>query len=66
MIACNLETCKEKYIGESERTLKDIISEHVGYIRTNKGQNGTSHGHPGSYYHYVQKVHNFHDVHTTY
>ena len=36
MIACNLETCKDKYIGESERTLKDRISEHVGYIRTKK------------------------------
>ena len=36
MIECNLETCKEKYIGESERTLKDRISEHVGYIRTKK------------------------------
>ena len=36
MIECNLETCKEKYIGESERTLKDRISEHIGYIRTKK------------------------------
>ena len=29
MIECNIP---KKYIGESERTLKDKISEHIGYI----------------------------------
>ena len=36
MIECNIENCKKRYIGESERMLKDRISEHVGYIRTKK------------------------------
>ena len=34
LIECS--KCKLRYIGESERELKDRISEHVGYIRTNK------------------------------
>jgi hypothetical protein len=36
MIQCNIPQCSKKYIGESERTLKDRISEHIGYIRTGK------------------------------
>ena len=36
LIQCTKERCNLKYIGESERELKDRISEHVGYIRTNK------------------------------
>ena len=36
IIECNLETCKKKHIGESERTLKDRISELVSYILTKK------------------------------
>ena len=36
MIQCNIPQCNKKYIGESERTLKDRISEHIGYIRTGK------------------------------
>ena len=36
MIECNIDKCKQRYIGESERTLKDRISEHIGYIRTKK------------------------------
>ena len=42
MIECNIENCKKRYIGESERTLKDRISEHIGYVRTNK--HGTTTG----------------------
>ena len=39
MIICKKETCKLKYIGESERSIKDRISEHITYIRTkNKSQ----------------------------
>ena len=33
------ENCNLKYIGESERSIKDRISEHITYIRTkNKSQ----------------------------
>ena len=39
MISCQKENCLQNYIGESERKLKDRISEHIGYIRTrNKTQ----------------------------
>ena len=34
MIECNLTKCNHKYVGESERSLKDRISEHIGYIKT--------------------------------
>ena len=33
MIECNLDICKKRYVGQSERHLKDRISEHMGYIR---------------------------------
>ena len=33
MIECNLDKCKQRYIGESERRLTLRISEHLGYIR---------------------------------
>ena len=36
MIECNLPRCKQKYIGESERSLRDRISEHIGYVKTKK------------------------------
>ena len=36
MIECNIDECKQRYIGESERIPKDRISEHIGYIRTRK------------------------------
>ena len=50
MIERNIDKCKQRYIGESERTLKDRISEHIGYIRTKKidkttGQHFYSPGH---------------------
>jgi hypothetical protein len=44
MLICEKENCKQKtgytnrYIGETERTLKDRISEHIGYINTNKSK----------------------------
>ena len=41
MIECNLPNCKKRYIGESNRTLKDRISEHVGYIRTKNTEKST-------------------------
>ena len=36
MIECNIEHCKGRYIGETERSLKDRIAEHIGYIRTHR------------------------------
>ena len=36
MIECNITNCKKRYIGESEITLKDRLSEHIGYVRTKK------------------------------
>ena len=41
MIECNLPNCKNRYIWESNRTLKDRISGHVGYIRTKKTEKST-------------------------
>ena len=43
MISCQKENCLQNYIGESERTLKDRISEHIGYIRTKKHNQATGH-----------------------
>jgi hypothetical protein len=41
MISCQKENCLQSYIGESERKLKDRISEHIGYIRTKKHNQAT-------------------------
>ena len=44
MLICEKDNCKQKtghtnrYIGETERTLKDRISDHIGYINTNKSK----------------------------
>ena len=45
MISCEKDSChqklnsKQRYIGETERSLKDRICEHLGYIRNkNKSQ----------------------------
>jgi hypothetical protein len=40
MIQCIKENCQLRYIGESERSLYDRLSEHIGYIRTNKEATG--------------------------
>ena len=32
MIECQKQYCKEKYIGETERELRERISDHRGYI----------------------------------
>ena len=34
LVECNKELCKEKYIGESYRSLKDRTMEHVSYIKS--------------------------------
>ena len=37
MIECDLEKCKQRYIGEAQRILKQYrICEHIGYIKTQK------------------------------
>ena len=33
LIECNLDHCKQWYVGDSERFLKKRISEHVGYVK---------------------------------
>ena len=48
LIQC--ERCKQKYIGETERQLKDRIGEHKGYVRNKKlkeptGKHFNQHGH---------------------
>ena len=35
LIECNIETCKKRYVGETERRLKDRLADHRGYA-TNK------------------------------
>ena len=40
MIQCTKENCQLRYIGESERALYERLSEHIGYIRTNKEATG--------------------------
>ena len=34
MSECKVPKCKQRYIGERERSIKDRISEHIGYART--------------------------------
>ena len=36
LIECEKERCRQKYIEETEKTLKDRISDHVSYIRSKK------------------------------
>ena len=33
MLECNKESCRKRYIGETEREVKKRINEHLGYIR---------------------------------
>ena len=32
LIECNIDTCKERYIGETERRLKDRLADHRAYV----------------------------------
>ena len=34
LLECNKEGCKERYIGESSRSIKERIKEHTSYIRS--------------------------------
>ena len=37
------DNCQQKYIGESERKLKERICEHIGYIKTKNISQATGH-----------------------
>ena len=34
LIECSKENCKERYIGESSRSIKERIKEHTSYIKS--------------------------------
>ena len=34
MIQCNLDKCKQMYIGESEKMLSQRIQQHIGYVKS--------------------------------
>ena len=55
MVGCNKEKCNEVYIGESERRLKDRISDHIGYIKNRKIETPTGE-------HFSQKGHSLSDL----
>ena len=56
MIPCTTENCQLRYIGESECSLYDRLSEHIGYIRTNKEA-------PGK--HFNKEGHTLRDIRAT-
>ena len=33
MIECDKQNCKQRYIGETERTLNERFTEHKGYVK---------------------------------
>ena len=56
MIRCTKEWCKENiYIGESERSLKDRIQEHIQYIKSNNKSQATG-------FHFNLPGHSVHDM----
>ena len=55
MIICKKENCRLKYIGESERTLKDRICEHITYIKTRNRTQATGE-------HFNLPGHSLHDM----
>ena len=58
MIQCNIDTCKQQYIGESHRSLKYRISEHRGYINNHKYTQATG-------YHFNMPGHNLSNMSVT-
>ena len=36
MIECNKDSCKARYIGETQRTFSERIYDHINYIKQNK------------------------------
>ena len=56
MIKCTKERCRENiYIGESERSIKDRISEHIQYIKSNNRSQATG-------FHFNLPGHSLHDM----
>ena len=48
MIECNIENCKQRYIGELGRSLKERLSNHIQYVKSNTqatGEHFNSKGH---------------------
>ena len=43
LIECNIDTCKMRYIGESERKLRERLSDHRSYINNNMKNKATGH-----------------------
>ena len=56
MVKCTKEWCTENiYIGESERSLKDRIQEHIQYIKSNNKSQATG-------FHFNQSGHSVHHM----
>ena len=55
LIECQKDKCKEKYIGESHRKLKDRIQEHKGYVNNRHLNQPTG-------YHFNQPGHTLSDM----
>ena len=56
MVKCTKERCKENiYIGETERSLKERIIEHIQYIKSNNKKQATG-------FHFNQPGHSLHDM----
>ena len=36
MLECDKDNCKKRYIGETNREVKERIKEHIGYAKNNK------------------------------
>ena len=36
LIQCNISKCNQRYIGETKNSIKDRMSDHIGYARTKK------------------------------
>ena len=59
MIKCTKNGCKENiYIGESERSMKERIQEHIQYIKSENKSQATG-------YHFNQPGHSLHDMEVT-
>ena len=54
MIECQKSTCNSRYIGETNRSLKDRFLEHKGYIVTKKLNQATG-------YHFNKPGHSLND-----
>ena len=58
IIKCNIDRCKQTYIGESDRSFKKRISEHLGYMWSQKYNQATG-------YHFNQPGHIIYNIKVT-